>query len=114
MDIIWIAVAFVAGFIAKTLKIPTLVGYLIAGLILSVVGIPDNSELIVTIGDLGVTLLLFTVGLHLRLKSILQPEVLGVGLIHLVISGLVFGGIGLLTGWDITSSFICRHRTRFF
>ena len=77
MDILWIAVAFIAGFAAQSLRIPTLVGYLIAGLVLSVIGIPDNSELIKTIGDLGVTLLLFTVGLHLRIKSILQPEVLG-------------------------------------
>lgn len=104
MDIIWIGVAFVAGFIAQMLKIPTIVGYLIAGIVLSVVGVPDNSELIVWIGDLGVTLLLFTVGLHLRLKSIIQPEVLGTGSIHLLISGVVFGGIGLLVGWDLTVS----------
>jgi len=106
MDIIWIGVAFIAGFVAQQVKIPTIVGYLLAGLALSVVGIPDNSELIVAIGDLGVTLLLFTVGLHLRIKSIVQPEVLGVGSIHLLISGAVFTGIGLLAGWDITASLL--------
>jgi predicted Kef-type K+ transport protein len=104
MDVIWIGVAFGAGMVARALRVPTMVGYLLAGLVLSVVGVPDNSELIVAIGDLGVTLLLFTVGLHLRLKSIIQPEVLGVGSIHLIISGLVFGGIGLLMGWDLMAS----------
>lgn len=106
MDILWIGVAFVAGFIAQIVKIPTIVGYLLAGLVLSVVGVPDNSELIVAIGDLGVTLLLFTIGLHLRIKSILQPEVLGVGSIHLLISAIVFGGIGLLAGWSPMASLL--------
>ncbi len=106
MDIIWIGVAFIAGFIAQMFKIPTIVGYLIAGLALSVVGIPDNSDLIKDIGDLGVALLLFTVGLHLRIKSILQPEVLGVGSLHLLISGGVFTGIGMLAGWDLTASLL--------
>lgn len=104
MDIIWIGIAFVAGFFAQMVRIPTIVGYLIAGLVLSIVGIPDNSELIVVIGDLGVTLLLFTVGLHLRIKSIIQPEVLGVGSIHLLISAMLFGGIGLVVGWDLIPS----------
>lgn len=106
MDVIWIGVAFAAGLVAQAIRVPTIVGYLLAGLVLSVVGVPDNSELIVAIGDLGVTLLLFTVGLHLRIKSILQPEVLGVGSIHLLTSGLVFGGIGLLAGWDLTASLL--------
>lgn len=106
MDIVWIGVAFIAGFLAQMVKIPTIVGYLLAGLALSVIGVPDNSELIVSIGDLGVTLLLFTVGLHLRIKSIIQPEVLGVGSIHLLISGAVFGGIGLLAGWDLMASLL--------
>ena len=104
MDIIWIGVAFIAGIVAQAIRIPTMVGYLIAGLVLSVIGIPDNSDIIITIGDLGVTLLLFTVGLHLRLKSIVQPEVLGVGSVHLIISGLVFTGIGLIAGWEVTTA----------
>lgn len=101
MDILWIGIAFAAGIAAQGVRIPTIVGYLIAGIVLSVIGVPDNSDLIIQIGDLGVTLLLFTVGLHLRLKSIVQPEVFGVGIIHLVISALVFGGIGLLNDWDL-------------
>ena len=106
MDVIWIGVAFLAGLVAQLLRIPTLVGYLIAGLVLSVVGVPENSSVIITIGDLGVTLLLFTVGLHLRLKSIVQPEVFGVGSIHLIISTAVFASIGLLVGWDTTTALI--------
>ncbi len=104
MDVLWIGIAFVAGIVAQAIRIPTMVGYLMAGLVLSVIGVPDNSDIIILIGDLGVTLLLFTIGLHLRLKSIMQPEVLGVGSIHLIISTLVFVTIGLLIGWDLMTA----------
>ena len=104
MDILWIGIAFVGGIAAQSIRIPTIVGYLIAGLVLSMIGVPDDSDVIISIGDIGVALLLFTVGLHLRLKSIIQPEVFGVGSIHLVISTLLFGGIGLLAGWNLTTT----------
>lgn len=89
MDILWIAVAFAAGFLARQLRLPTLVGYLLAGIALSLFGV-ESSNVIGAVADFGVILLLFTVGLHIRLKSLLQIEVVGVGLIHIAISTLVF------------------------
>ena len=97
MDVFWIAIAFLAGLIAKGLRLPTLVGFLGAGLVLSLFGI-TSSDLLHELGEIGVILLLFTVGLHLRLKSLIRPEVLAVGGIHLVISTIIFSLIGLGTG----------------
>ena len=54
----------------------------------------------------NVLLLLFTVGLHLRLKNILQAEVFGGGGLHLVISAGIFTGISILFGYTIISSLI--------
>ena len=79
------------------LKLPTLVGYLAAGLVLAGFGF-KASPLLTQIGDLGVIFLLFTVGLHIRLKNLLRSEVLGVGGLHLVISIILFGGVGLAMG----------------
>lgn len=93
----WIAVAFVAGAVAKGLRLPTLVGYIAAGLVLAAFGV-EADALIIDIGDVGIAVLLFTVGLHIRLKNILRPEVLGVGSLHLVASALLFTVIGLLFG----------------
>lgn len=89
MDILWIIAAFAAGFVARQLRLPTLVGYLVAGIALSLFGV-QSSSLIGAIADFGVVLLLFTVGLHIRIKSLLQVEVIGVGLIHMIISTVVF------------------------
>jgi predicted Kef-type K+ transport protein len=42
---------------------------------------------------LGVVLLLFTVGLHISFRSLVQPEVFGVGALHLMVSTAVFSFI---------------------
>lgn len=92
MDIIWIVAAFIAGLAAKAIRLPTMVGYLAAGLILALFGAESN-DLIKGVADFGVVLLLFTVGLHINLRSLLQSEVLGVGALHLIISTAVFAVI---------------------
>jgi predicted Kef-type K+ transport protein len=97
MDVIWIVAAFAAGFVARQLRLPTLVGYLAAGILLSLAGV-QTSSLIGAIADFGVILLLFTVGLHIRLKNLLQLEVFGVGTIHMVISSIVFLVVLLVGG----------------
>lgn len=95
MEAFWVAIAFVAGLVAKAARLPTLVGYLAAGLLLSASGV-TVTDLLLQIGDLGVMLLLFTVGLHLRLKSVARPEVLGAGLVHLLVSVALFSSVLLL------------------
>ncbi|MFK7806016.1 MAG: cation:proton antiporter [Anaerolineae bacterium] len=90
MELTLIVAAFLAGGIAKAIRLPTLVGYLAAGIVLALFGFESDS-IIKSVGDLGVVLLLFTVGLHINLRSLIQPQVLGVGFIHLLISLIVFG-----------------------
>ena len=85
MDIVWIGLAFLFGVLLNRFHIPPLVGYLLAGIGLSFTPYEAGS-LLHEIAHLGVIFLLFTVGLHISLKGILQKEVLGVGLIHLAIS----------------------------
>lgn len=89
MDIIWIGAAFVAGILLSRLNIPPLVGYLLAGIALSFTSY-ESGTLLKEISHLGVIFLLFTVGLHIKLKNIIQLEVLGVGFTHLAISTLLF------------------------
>ncbi|MBV1916415.1 MAG: cation:proton antiporter [Pseudomonadales bacterium] len=74
MDYIWIAVAFVCGFVVKQINLPPLVGYLAAGFGLHALGVQPESSL-QTLGDLGITLLLFTIGLKFNLKSLLKTEI---------------------------------------
>lgn len=89
MEILWLVAAYILGMAVSKIKIPPLVGFLGAGILLSLSGF-ETTDALHQIGHLGVLLLLFTVGLHLRFKSILRPEVLGAGGLHLAISAGMF------------------------
>lgn len=93
MELIWISTAYLAGLVASRLTFPPLVGYLVAGYVLHACGIavlPDLHHL----AEIGIELLLFSVGLKLKPRSLLRREVISVGGLHLllmaVISALVF------------------------
>ena len=106
MEFLWIAIAYVLGMAVKAIRLPALIGFLIAGIILSLTGIEVNKYLIHEIGHLGVLLLLFTVGLHLRLKNIVRAEVFGAGGLHLLISAGIFTGIASIFNYELVESII--------
>ncbi|MBD1575871.1 MULTISPECIES: cation:proton antiporter family protein [Vibrio] len=89
MDIVLIVTAFVAGFIALRVNLPPLVGFLIAGFVLQYYGIQTSSTLD-TLSNLGVTLLLFTIGLKLDVKVLLNKEVWASASVHNIASTLFF------------------------
>jgi predicted Kef-type K+ transport protein len=96
MDALWIIVAFALGFLARQVGLPPLVGYLVAGFALKASGV-EHGYLIVEFADIGVILLLFSIGLKLRLRSLIRPEIWAGASIHMLTTVIVFGlGIFLL------------------
>ena len=87
MDVLLVATAFVFGLAAQRLRLPPLVGFLLAGFILQAFGQKGGDSLRI-IGDLGVTLLLFSIGLKLRVRSLARPEIWAGTSIH---AALVIG-----------------------
>jgi len=86
----WLGFAFSLGLFMRLVGLPPLVGYLIAGFILSAWGEVSN-PILEQVAHAGVLLLLFGVGLKLRLKSLVRPEVLAGSLLHmLLVVGLLF------------------------
>jgi predicted Kef-type K+ transport protein len=121
VDLIWIGPALLFGFIASRLKMPPMIGYLIGGFILNVYGLSD-SELFDQIGALGVTLLLFTIGLKLNVRSLMKPYVWAGATLHMlavvVLFGLLlfwvsFSGFSLFTGVDLSISFMIAFALSF-
>ena len=90
MDPLLILIAFVFGFGVYRVGLPPLVGYLIAGFVLQALGI-QGGENLETIADMGVMLLLFTIGLKLKLKSLARPEIWAGASIHMFVTVMVFG-----------------------
>lgn len=94
-----LTVAFGLGFASQQIRLPPLVGYLAAGFLLHAFGF-ESSPAIDTLGDVGVLLLLFGIGLKLKLTTLLRPVVWAGTSIHLLASTMVFalvlGAIGVL------------------
>ena len=87
--VVWIAVAFALGIVARQIGLPPLVGYLLAGFGLHLAGVGEN-PLIEQLSDLGVTLLLFSIGLKLKIKSLAAPHVWGGASLHMIAVVAVF------------------------
>ena len=89
-DLFWVGPALVAGLLAVRFGLPPLVGYLIAGFVLNAMGIDEYVKLS-AIGELGVTLLLFTIGMKLDVRSLLRPVIWAGTTLHMLITVAVFG-----------------------
>ncbi len=74
MDFIWILFAFVCGLASKTMSLPPSIGYLAAGFLLNLGGYQADDSLEM-LSNIGITLMLFTIGLKLNVKSLLKKEV---------------------------------------
>lgn len=95
MDFIWILVAFAFGLASRGLGLPPLVGYLTAGFCLNYLGVVAQPSLS-TLADLGITLMLFTVGLKLNIKELASREVWGGTLASMSLWVVITVPLGLL------------------
>lgn len=77
IDILWISVSFFCALLAVVGRLPPMIGYLVAGFVLHSFGV-DNFPGLAELSDLGISLLLFSIGLKLDLKSLVKREVLGI------------------------------------
>jgi len=91
-DVTWITLAFSLGFLARTINLPPLVGFLATGFLLNYLGF-TSGETLQKLADLGITLLLFTVGLKLNVTVLKRPQVWSVTLLHISIIIALFGAI---------------------
>ncbi len=83
MDLWLIVVAFGFGFGASQVRLPPMVGYLVAGFVLHAAG-QETTEAIETLSDIGILLLLFGIGLKLKVKTLSQPVVWAGASLHMV------------------------------
>ena len=109
-----IAAAFIAalglGFLAEKIKVPALVGYLVAGIVIGpgTPGYIADTEIASQLSEIGIMLLMFGVGLHFspsELFSVKRVAVPG-ALIQMGVTTSVGAGIAWLWGWGIAPSLI--------
>lgn len=102
--------ALVLGFIAVRLKMPALVGYLVAGIIVGPFSPGFTADLALTqqLAEVGVILLLFGVGLHLSLDDLLSVRAIAItgAVVRIIIGTAMSLVLALWWGWDIASGLI--------
>jgi CPA2 family monovalent cation:H+ antiporter-2 len=105
-----LVLAFIFGAIANRLRMPPLVGYLIAGVMVGpyTPGFIADGELALELSEIGVILLMFGVGLHFSLKDLLSVRALAIPGALAQIGGATLLGLGLalLLGWSIGAGLI--------
>ena len=108
--VVALVVAFLGGVFARRIGLPTIVGYLLAGIAIGpfTPGFVGDMETISQLAELGVIFLMFGVGLHFSLDDLWQvravaiPGALG-RMIIIILLGFVFSQ---LWGWTITSGIV--------
>ncbi len=94
-EVICITLALFLGLAARQVGLPPLVGFLAAGFAIEAGGEPlglpsETDDILHHVAHLGVLLLLFTVGLKLKLRQIVQPQVVGGAVGHFAISVILW------------------------
>jgi CPA2 family monovalent cation:H+ antiporter-2 len=108
--VIGLGLAFVLGTAAQRLKLPPLVGYLLAGVVIGpfTPGFIADSHLTQQLADVGVILLMFGVGLHFKPRDLLEVKgivVPGAILQMAAVTGLTVGA-GFLFGWPLAQGLV--------
>ena len=113
-DSLWLSIAFIAGFALYRVGLPPLVGFLVAGFALNFLG-AESTHFLTELADFGVTLLLFSIGLKLKVSSLFKPEIWGVATMHMLVTtctiaaitlGIGATGIALFSELDLTTALL--------
>lgn len=99
IDALWISVAFVLGMLVKRINLPPLIGFLLGGFVLNFAGYTEGGLALDVVADLGVMLLLFTIGLKLNVKSLLSKEIWLSTSLHMIFSVLLLGSLVFVISW---------------
>ncbi len=108
--VVLLAAAVVAVPIFKRIGLGSVLGYLIAGLIIGPFGFAffHDSASILHIAELGIVMYLFVIGLEMQPSHLwsLRREIFGLGTLQIVACGLALTGVGLLFGFSWQVAFI--------
>jgi CPA2 family monovalent cation:H+ antiporter-2 len=105
-----LGLALIMGFIAARLKLPALVGYLIAGIIIgpATPGFVADIELSNQLAEIGVMLLMFGVGLHFSLDDLLAVRRIALpgAIVQIAAATLLGIGVTALWGWSLAAGIV--------
>ncbi len=102
--------AMVFGLIASNLRMPPLVGYLLAGVMIGpyTPGFVADVGLAAQLAEIGVMLLMFGVGLHFSLQDLVAVRRIAVpgAIVQIAVATLLGLGIAMFWGWSLGGALV--------
>lgn len=104
------ALAFPFGYIAQRLRLPPLVGYLMAGVAMGrfAPGVVANTALTGQLAEIGVMLLMFGVGLHFSTGDLMAVRRIAVpgAIVQIIIATAIGTGLAISWGWSLGAGLV--------
>src|SRR3954451_23816663 len=105
-----LGLALVLGFVSARLRLPALVGYLLAGVVIGpfTPGFVADAGLASQLAEIGVMLLMFGVGLHFSLADLLAVRRIAVpgAIVQIVAATAMGAGVATLWGWSFAGALV--------
>jgi CPA2 family monovalent cation:H+ antiporter-2 len=105
-----LGLALIMGFIAARLKLPVLVGYLTAGMIIgpATPGFVADVELSSQLAEIGVMLLMFGVGLHFSLDDLLAVRRIALpgAVVQITVATVLGMAVSATWGWSLAAGLV--------
>ncbi|MBS2130696.1 cation:proton antiporter [Burkholderia thailandensis] len=102
--------AMILGYFASLLKMPPLVGYLLAGIVIGpgTPGFVGDLALAQQLAEIGVMLLMFGVGLHFSLGDLLAVRKIALpgAIVQIAVATALGAGLALLWGWSVGAALV--------
>lgn len=103
-------IAFVLGLVANRFRLPPLVGYLMAGVVIGpfTPGFVADGALAAQLAEIGVILLMFGVGLHFSLNDLMAVRRIAIpgAFGQIVIATAMGAGMAMLWGWTLGAGLV--------
>jgi CPA2 family monovalent cation:H+ antiporter-2 len=107
---IGLGAAFIGGLIAARLRLPTIVGYLLAGVVIGpfTPGLVADAGTAAELAELGVILLMFGVGIHFSISDLLAVRGIAIpgALGQITVATLLGAGLGVALGWGLVGGIV--------
>lgn len=102
--------ALIFGYIAARIRLPPLIGYLVAGIIISpnTPGVVGDIHLANQLAELGVMFLMFGVGMHFSLNDLMQVRRIALpgAILQIAVATLLGIGVSMIWGWSFGSALV--------
>ena len=102
---IGLTAAFIGGLIARHIRLPAIVGYIVAGVAIGpfTPGFSANTDIALELAEIGVILLMFGVGIQFSIRELLAVRSIAIpgAILQTIVAGLFGLWLGSVLGWSV-------------